>query len=110
MRSLLVLVAALAVALPATAAPANKLRVDRPQKGAGARVTAVRVVAGGTVGHRTRAIVLTDTRCDPDARGVSHCLNKMKLASGRIVVVVHDHRMMEMPCLSPGERVVLTPV
>ena len=56
-----------------------------------------------------RGVVLTDTRCDPDRMGVSHCLNRMRLADGTVVTVQHDHAMMNMPCLSPGERVVLTP-
>jgi hypothetical protein len=30
------------------------------------------------------------------------------VASGRTILVVHNHRMMNMPCLSPGERVVLS--
>jgi hypothetical protein len=56
-----------------------------------------------------RALVLTDTRCAADAQGVSHCLNRMRLADGATITVRHDHRMMDMPCLSPGEHVTLTP-
>jgi hypothetical protein len=82
--------------------------VDRPEKGAGAKVTSVHLVQG-VVPHRMRAVVLTDTRCTPDAHGVSHCLNRMRLADGTVVTVQHDHRMMDMPCLSPGEHVTLTP-
>jgi len=100
--------AALVMALPAQASPAKQLRVDRPERGIGARVTHVRVLQG-RIGHRVRATVLTDTRCNPDGRGVSHCLNRMRLASGAVVTVVHDHRMMDMPCLSPGEHVMLSP-
>jgi hypothetical protein len=55
------------------------------------------------------ATVLTDTRCSPDAMGYSHCLNKMRLANGKTVTAVHKHRMMDMPCLDPGEHVILTP-
>jgi hypothetical protein len=109
MRLLLVIAAVLAVALPAQATTlAKTLRVDRPEKGAGARVTHVRLI-NGAVRHRMRAIVLSDTRCNPDAAGISHCLNMMRLSNGRVVTVVHDHRMATMPCLSPGEHVTLTP-
>lgn len=109
MRSLLVIAAAaLVTALPAQAAGGKALRVDRPEKGAGAQVTTVHLV-NGAVTRRMRAVVLTDTRCNPDARGVSHCLNRMRLADGTVVTVQHDHRMMNMPCLSPGEHVTVTP-
>lgn len=50
------------------------------------------------------ATVLTDTNCEPDAQGVSHCLNELQLESGR-VTVQHHHAMMEVPCMSPGEQV-----
>jgi hypothetical protein len=94
---------------PAQAFSAQRsLRVDRPEKGAGARVTHVRLISG-LVRHRMRAVVLTDTRCNPDMNGVSHCLNRMRLADGHLILVVHDHRMMDMPCLSPGEHVLVTP-
>lgn len=107
LATLAVGVAFLAYALPARASH-PVLRVERLSKGAGARATSVRLVSG-LVTHRMRARVLTDTRCAPDAMGVSHCLNRMQLADGTSITVVHDHRMMDMPCLSPGERVVLTP-
>ena len=94
--------------LPASALAGGNLRVDRPSKGAGAKVTTVKLLRG-TVTKRTTAVVLTDTRCNPDAAGVSHCLNRMRLADGTVVVAQHDHRMMNMPCLSPGEHVLLAP-
>lgn len=49
--------------------------------------------------------VLTDTNCDPDLYGVSHCVNVIRLAGGREITVRHDHQMMNDPCLSPGETV-----
>lgn len=108
----IIVVAALAL-VTATAAPAyaagGKLRVDRPEKGAGAKVTTVRIVKGTLRAQHMRAVVLTDTRCNPDAEGVSHCLNRMRLADGSVITVQHDHMMMNMPCLSPGEHVVLSP-
>lgn len=53
----------------------------------------------------TTAKVLTDTNCAADRNGISHCSNILRLASGRAITVRHDHRMMNDPCLSPGERV-----
>lgn len=108
MKILLAFVLVLATALPAYSATSGVLRVDRPEKGAGAQVTTVRMLHGN-LAHRMRATVLSDSRCNPDAHGVSHCLNRMRLSDGRVVTVVHDHRMATMPCLSPGEHVVLTP-
>ena len=53
----------------------------------------------------TSAVVLTDTNCAADANRISHCLNVLRLASGRRITVRHDHNMMNDPCLSPGEHV-----
>jgi hypothetical protein len=55
------------------------------------------------------ATVLTDENCAPDAAGVSHCVNRLRLADGRTLVVRHPHRMMEVPCLEPGEHVMVQP-
>ena len=56
----------------------------------------------------TMAKVLTDTNCEPDADGVSHCLNDLQI--GNIIVTVqHHHQMHSVPCLSPGETVTLMP-
>jgi hypothetical protein len=63
-------------------------------------------LAKGTMPRRpTTATVLTDTDCAPDQNGVSHCSNILRLVSGRRITVRHDHKMMNDPCLSPGERV-----
>lgn len=51
------------------------------------------------------ATVMTDEECAPDAEGVSHCINRLRLAGGRVLVVRHPHRMMDVPCLSPGEHI-----
>jgi hypothetical protein len=109
MRFLALFLLGLAAAAPASAGGGGTLRVDRPQKGAGAKVTSVHVLRGAVHARHMRATVLSDTRCNPDANGVSHCVNRMRLADGSVITVQHDHRMMSMPCLSPGEHVVLTP-
>jgi hypothetical protein len=105
MKILALVSLSLALAAPAAA---GTVRVDRPEKGVGAKVTTVHLVRG-RLAHPMRAMVMTDTRCNPDAQGVSHCLNRMRLADGTVITVQHDHMMMNMPCLSPGEHVLLTP-
>lgn len=56
-----------------------------------------------------RGTVLTDTGCEPDAVGASHCLNTIRLASGKVIAVRNDHRLANEPCLAPGERVIVAP-
>lgn len=51
------------------------------------------------------ARVTSDEDCAPDAHGVSHCLNRLRLPNGRRLAVRHPHRMTEVPCMTPGERV-----
>jgi hypothetical protein len=53
------------------------------------------------------AVVTSDEDCAPDAAGISNCLNRLRLADGTRLAVRHPHRMAEVPCLSPGERVKL---
>lgn len=51
------------------------------------------------------ATVLTDEDCAPDAEGVSHCRNKLRLPGGQTIEVRHPHRMHDVPCMTPGESV-----
>ncbi|HXV04511.1 MAG TPA: hypothetical protein VFP23_01225 [Solirubrobacterales bacterium] len=51
--------------------------------------------------------VLTDEDCEPDARGISHCRNVVRLPDGSKVVLRHPHAMMEVECMEPGEKVLL---
>ena len=53
-------------------------------------------------------VVKTDTNCDPDPQGVSHCHNVIKLADGGEIEVVHNHAMMIHDCLAPGQKLSLT--
>lgn len=56
----------------------------------------------------SEAEVLSDSNCAPDADGISHCLNDLRI--GNVVVTVqHHHDMTAVPCLSPGETVTLLP-
>lgn len=52
-----------------------------------------------------KATVLTDENCAPDASGVSHCRNELRLPGGSTIVVRHPHRMDQVPCMVPGETV-----
>lgn len=51
------------------------------------------------------ATVLSDENCQPDEQGYSHCLNELEMPGGERIAVRHTHRMAEVACLSPGERV-----
>ncbi len=53
------------------------------------------------------ATVLTDEDCAPDPQGISHCRNEVQLASGQTLVLRHPHEMQKVPCLAPGEKVLL---
>ena len=74
----------------------------------GRRLHALRV-KGSIPKDAMAATVVTDEECAPDAEGVSHCINRLRLAGGRMLVVRHPHRMMDVPCLSPGEHVMVRP-
>ena len=68
-----------------------------------------KLIGGAMPAAAVEATVLTDEQCQPDARGVSHCLNRMRLADGSVIQVRHPHDMSKVPCLSPGEHVQLVP-
>lgn len=54
--------------------------------------------------------VMSDEDCAADARGVSHCVNRIRLASGHVLTVRHPHRMADVPCMTPGERLMVRAV
>jgi hypothetical protein len=68
-----------------------------------------RLVSGRVPARETTATVRTDEDCAPDGQGISHCLNRLKLADGSQIAVRHPHDMHEIPCLAPGERVNVRP-
>lgn len=53
------------------------------------------------------ATVLTDENCMPDRQGISHCINRVRIPGEGIVVLRHPHDMNQVPCLAPGEKVLL---
>lgn len=66
-------------------------------------------VKGSIPARPVRAMVLTDEDCAPDAQGVSHCINRVRLSSGKMLVLKHPHNMTDVPCLAPRERVTVRP-
>ena len=65
------------------------------------------LVGGPMPARPTSGVVLTDTECVPDAAGVSHCRNEIRLENGRTLTLRHPHDMSVVPCLSPGEPVLV---
>ena len=56
------------------------------------------------------ATVKSDTDCDPDAQGLSHCHNNLKLANGTQITVINSHNMHQFRCLGEGDQLTLTAV
>jgi hypothetical protein len=53
-------------------------------------------------------VVVSDTLCQPDAQGFSHCHNGIELADGKRMTVIDTHLMSRYPCLEPGQRLSLS--
>ncbi len=60
------------------------------------------------VGVRVFGFVASDTDCDADAQGLSHCHNIIALANGNNITANNTHTMSRNPCLQPGEPVSIT--
>jgi len=60
--------------------------------------------AGATIA----GIVKTDTDCDIDAAGLSHCHNIIEMANGTLMTVIDTHNMHRYRCLGTGDRLSLT--
>ena len=58
-------------------------------------------------GRTLPGVVINDTHCTPDARGLSHCHNVIALEDGRQITVINTHTMKRHHCLESGERVSL---
>jgi len=70
-------------------------------------------VASGRVpqaGKRVTGTVASDTDCDADAEGLSHCHNIIELTDGSRITVIDTHNMQVNRCMSPGERISLSRV
>ena len=51
--------------------------------------------------------VTSDTDCDADAEGLSHCRNTIKLPNGSEVTVIDTHEMHRYRCLGAGDQISL---
>ena len=71
---------------------------------AGVRLLKVMQGNAPAAGQQVPGTVLTDTNCEPDALGLSHCHNIIDFGGGRRIEVVNNHIMSTHPCLSPGQR------
>ncbi len=68
-----------------------------------------RLVEGPMPSAATEGTVLSDDDCGADVRGISNCLNRIRLADGREISVRHPHDMRDVPCFAPGEPVHVVP-
>lgn len=68
-----------------------------------------RLVEGALPDEMVGGTVLSDEDCGADFRGISNCLNRIRLEDGRELAVRHPHNMREVPCLAPGESIRVVP-
>lgn len=54
--------------------------------------------------------VVSDSNCEADAEGLSHCHNAIELANGSKISVIDTHDMHRNRCMQPGEQISLTTV
>lgn len=54
--------------------------------------------------------VTSDTDCDADADGLSHCRNTIELPGGEKITVIDTHQMHSYRCLGEGDKISLTRV
>ncbi len=58
----------------------------------------------------TTGVVASDTDCEPDAQGFSHCQNEIDLPNGTRMTAINTHQMQQYPCLEPGQKLQLSTV
>lgn len=97
------------VEVPATARTVQ-IYTTMPRPSSHARLLSARLEVGAMPRGRMLAEVLSDTECQPDEQMISRCRNEMRLSDGRTIVVRHPHNMANVPCLAPGETVLLMPM
>jgi len=79
---------------------------DLPNLSGADKLLMTSLVDGQLPSQAMQAVVRTDSNCQPDQHGVSHCLNELAVGAAT-VVVRHHHKMSEVPCLTPGETVTI---
>jgi hypothetical protein len=80
-----------------------------PAPSVGARRLSALLEHGPMPDRPVRADVVTDSECTPDGRMISRCRNVVRLEDGSELVLRHPHDMRDVPCLAPGERILLVP-
>jgi len=78
---------------------------DEPSPSTPGSVIRVKIERGKLPQGQSRGTVVTDENCEPDADGISHCLNRIRFDGGESIEVRHPHDMSKVACLAPGERV-----
>ena len=70
----------------------------------------LQLLQGSTLkaGAPVTGTVKSDTDCDADAAGVSHCRNIIELANGTRITVINTHNMHRNRCLGDGDLISLT--
>jgi hypothetical protein len=100
-----------ATAVPHFGTNAIEVRItDEAVVSRGQSPVLVQLETGTIPSDVTQLSVLTDENCQPDAEGVSHCLNRVMYstsAGSGEAVLRHHHRMSEEPCLAPGQTLQL---
>lgn len=61
-------------------------------------------------GNTVVGTVTSDTDCDADADGLSHCHNTIELSNGGKITVIDTHNMHRNRCLGAGDKLSLTRV
>jgi len=115
------LLGALVVAATAVAPGASRAAADEPPIPAGVALASwhdngqngryvLQLERGRPLraGWRVAGIVTSDTDCNPDARGLSHCRNAVELSNGGRIVVINTHQMSRNRCLKPGDGLSLS--
>lgn len=73
----------------------------------------MRIIEGSVppaIGMLLSGVVTSDTDCDINAQGLSHCHNGIALNNDRSIAVINIHDMNRNECLMPGQRVSITPL
>lgn len=113
--AVLVVVLAFAVGLAAwvrdqarlTTGPAGPATSDWRSNGADGKF--VLRILDGKLARSEEGVVRADFNCAPDAAGLSHCTDVIDLVHGGVLTVENTHAMSRVPCLGPGDRLVVTP-
>lgn len=91
---------------PATG-PTEPVVSDWQRNGADGRY--VLRILDGTLSGSEEGVVRADFNCAPDAEGLSHCTDVIDLVRGGVLTVENTHAMSRVPCLGPGDRLLVTP-